>query len=556
MAVNKLLRSVNIRRWDFWQWATVAVYVLLFAFIMFPLWKLLQASLFNKQGDWSVQAYVDFFRLKYYRDALFNSFRVSILAMVFAIIIGVPIAYAMTRYDLKGKAVISTMIIMSLLSPPFIGAYSWIIMLGNNGFITRFFHAIGIPFESIYGWGGIVFAFTLHYYPHIYLYVSGALGTIDSSLEEASESLGMTKWQRLKTVTMPLVFPTLSTGALMVFMASFSDFGTPRLLGHGFKTLPVLAYEQFISELGGNPAMASTLSVILIACSTSVLFMQRYMITRRNYQMSGMRPPKVQQLKPLTNWLVTLSIGFVALVSIIPQATVVVTSFIKKSGPVFQRGFSLESYRDVLFRVPRAITNTYTFSSIALVGMVVIGMVTAYLLVRRRSRVTAFLDSLLMVPYVVPGTVMGISLILAFNKPPIALTGTWMILVISYVVRKLPYTIRSSTAILQQIDKSVEEASISLGVPPMKTFFKTTGRLMAPGVMSGAILSFITTINELGSSIVLYTGSTVTISVAVYTEVFNSNFGTGAALASILTFSTLICLFIAHKLAGKRGLHF
>jgi iron(III) transport system permease protein len=453
----------------------------------------------------------------------------------------------------KFKSIIQILVIMSLLSPPFIGAYSWILMLGNNGFLTRFLHDIGIPFSSIYGWKGIVFVFTLQFYPHIYLYVSGALKTIDTSLEEAAESLGRSSFHRLRTVTIPLIFPTLSAGALMVFMASFADFGTPMLLGQGYKVLPILAYEQFISEMGGNPAMASTLSVILIICSTSILFLQRYFVSRKNYTMTGMRTPKVEILGPLKKWLFTGFALLVACISIIPQATVIVTSFIKTKGPVFQNGFSLDSYKEILFRVPKAILNTYTYSLISIVIMVVMGMLVAYVLVRRKSKLTAMLDSLLMIPYVMPGTVLGISMIIAFNKPPVVLTGTWVILVIAYVVRKLPYTIRSSTAILYQLDRSVEEASISLGVPPMKTFFKTTGRLMAPGVLSGAILSWVTTINELSSTIVLYYGATATITVTIYSEVFTANYGTGAALASILSLTTLISLIIANKLS-KKGL--
>jgi len=549
-----LLSKLDVRRWDFWTWVTVIIYMFLLSFIVYPLFKLFYTSLFNSSGTLSLENYENFVKLKYYRNALFNSFKVSGLATFFAILIGVPIAYITTRYNIKFKGLLSIMIIMSLLSPPFIGAYSWILLLGNNGFITRIFHDIGIPFQSIYGWHGIIFAFTLHYYPHIYLYVSGALKTIDTSLEEASESLGMSSWRKLRTITMPLIFPTLSTGALMVFMASFADFGTPMLLGQGFKTLPVLAYEQFISEMGGNPAMASTLSVVLILCSTSILFIQRYMVSRKNYASSGMRTPKVIPLKPLKKWLLTLLVFIPASISILPQLTVIVASFIKTRGPVFHRGFSLDSYREVLYRVPRAIMHTYSYSAIAIIVMIVMGMLAAYVIVRRKSKLTALLDSFLMIPYVMPGTVLGISLIIAYNKPPMILTGTWIILVISYIIRKLPYTIRSSTAILHQLDKSVEEASISLGVPPMKTFFKTTGRLMAPGVLSGAILSWVTTINELSSTIVLYVGATATITVSIYTEVFTSNFGTGAALASILTLSTLISLLIANKIAGKGGL--
>ncbi|WP_010270558.1 ABC transporter permease [Paenibacillus senegalensis] len=549
-----LRKRLTFRKWDFWTFVILGGYIFFFMFVIYPLFSLFISSIFNAEGQLSLQTYYDFFRLKYFRGALLNSFMVAGLATVFAILIGVPLAYITTRYNIRFKGLINILVIMSLLSPPFIGAYSWILMLGNNGFITRFLNDIGIPFGSVYGWKGIVFVFTLQFYPHIYLYVSGALKTIDTSLEEAAESLGRSSFRRMLSITLPLIFPTLSAGALMVFMASFADFGTPMLLGQGYKVLPILAYEQFISEMGGNPAMASTLSVLLILCSTAILFMQRYFVSRKNYAMSGMRTPKVVQLRKGPRFLLTLGALMVVSISMIPQLTVITTSFIKTNGPVFQKGFSLDSYREVLYRVPKAIFNTYTFSLIAIVIMIVGGMMLAYVLVRRRSNWTATLDGLIMIPYVMPGTVLGISLILAFNKAPLVLTGTWVILVIAYVVRKLPYTIRSSTAILQGLDRGVEEASISLGVPPLKTFFKTTGRLMIPGVLSGAILSWVTTINELSSTLVLYYGATATISVTIYSEVFTSNYGTGAALASILTVSTLLSLLIANKLTGGKDL--
>lgn len=377
---------------------------------------------------------------------------------------------------------------------------------------------------------------------------------MDSSLEEASESLGSNKLRKLRTVTLPLIFPTLSTGALMVFMASFADFGTPMLLGQGIKLLPILAYEQFINEMGSNPAMASTLSMILLSVSTGILFLQRYLVTRKSYSMSSMRPPKVIKLKPLQKFFAMLFVWLVLAVSLIPQITVITTSFLKTNGPVFTNQFSLDSYREVLFRVPQAIINTFSYSALAIVFMVVAGLLLSYIVVRRSSKISALLDTLIMIPYVIPGTVLGISFIVAFNKPPIEITGTWIILVIAYSIRKLPYTMRSSTAILYQIDRSVEEASISLGVPPMKTFFKTTAILMLPGVLSGAILSWVTTINELSSTIVLYTGATSTITVAIYSQVFTSSYGTAAALASILSLSTIASLIIVTIISGKKGI--
>lgn len=540
-------------RWDFWNLVTVAAFLLVLVFLVYPLFNIFVNSFFY-DGKLSLETYKDFFTLKYYYGALINSLIVCTLATVFATCLGLPMAYIMSRFDIPFKKTIHILIILTLLSPPFIGAYSWILMLGNNGYLTRVFHGIGLNTKSIYGLHGMIWVFTIQFYPHIYLYVSGALKTIDSSLEEAAESLGSMRWQKLKTVTIPLIFPTLSTGALMVFMASFADFGTPMLMGQGIKVLPILAYEQFISEMGSNPAMASTLSMILLLVSTTILFLQRYLVSRKTFTMSSMRPPAVIKLKPFQKFLAMTYVFIVVGVSIIPQATVITTSFLKTNGPVFTNQFSLNSYREVLYRVPKAIINTFTFSSIAIVFMLIAGLLLSYVIVRRNSKLSSLLDALIMIPYVIPGTVLGISLIIAFNKPPFALTGTWIILVIAYCIRKLPYTMRSSTAILYQIDKSVEEASISLGVPPMKTFFKTTAILMLPGVLSGAILSWVTTINELSSTIVLYAGSTATITVAIYSEVFTANFGTAAALASILSLSTIISLIIVTIISGKKGI--
>ncbi|WHX26365.1 iron ABC transporter permease [Virgibacillus halodenitrificans] len=540
-------------RLDFWHYVIIAAFILIGFFLIYPLFNIFVNS-FWQDGKVSLENYQEFFTFKYYYSSLLNSIIVSTSATFFACCLGIPVAYAMSRFNIPFKGFFHILIILTLLSPPFIGAYSWILMLGNNGFITNLLANFGINIPSIYGLHGMIWVFTLQFYPHIYLYVSGALKTIDVSLEEASSSLGVSGFNRIRKVTLPLIFPTVSTGALMVFMASFADFGTPMLIGQGEKVLPILAYEQFISEMGSNPAMASTLSMILLTVTTIVLFTQRYVISKKTYTMSSLRPPKVIRLSRGKRILATLGVTSVVMLSIIPQATVITTSFLKTNGPVFVGGFSLDSYREVLYKVPQAIQNTFTYASIAIVIMVIAGLLLSYVVVRRKSKITSILDALIMIPYVIPGTVLGISLIIAFNKPPIELTGTWIILVIAYCVRKLPYTMRSSTAILHQIDKSVEEASISLGVPPMKTFFKTTAVLMIPGVLSGAILSWVTTINELSSTIVLYYGATATITVSIYSEVFTSNFGTAAALASILSLTTIVSLIIITILSGKKDI--
>jgi iron(III) transport system permease protein len=185
--------------------------------------------------------------------------------------------------------------------------------------------------------------------------------------------------------------------------------------------------------------------------------------------------------------------------------------------------------------------------------MIVIGILAAYLVVRMRSKTTAILDFLVMSPYVIPGSVLGIILIMAFNKPPLLLAGTSTILIISYTIRKIPFLFRSSIGILYQLDPSIDEASINLGVSPLKTFYKVTAVLMLPGVVSGAILSWIASINEFSSTIILYSGNTKTISVTIFSEIFKDSFGTAAALGTILTLSAIVALAVFNKLTNGKG---
>ncbi len=544
MITKSTIKNGLRKHFTFWNIVKYISVILLLVFLVYPLFSIITRSFTNNENVFSLEYYKTFFTKNYYFRTLGNSLKVSILTTIITALIGVPLAYITTRFNIFAKKLINILIIMSLMSPPFIGAYSWIMLLGRNGFITNLLAKIGITAPPIYGFGGIILVFSLKLFPYVYLYVSGAMSSIDRSLEEAAENLGSSKLKRIITITLPVIMPTLAAGAIMVFMSSLADFGTPMLIGEGYKVLPVLVYEEYMSEMGGNANMAGALSVIIILCSTAVLLVQKYVISRKNYVMTAMRPPIVEKVSMPKRILLTAICLFVSLVAFLPQIVVLITSFIKTSGPIFVKGFSLGSYEKIFYKLSKNITNTFVFSLIAILIIVVLGMLLSYLVVKRKSKVTGLLDMLIMLPYVIPGAVLGISMLVAFNKPPILLSGTATIMIIAYVIRKMPYTIRSSSALLHQIDPSIEEASINLGVSPMRTFFKITARMMAPGIMSGAILSWITTINELSSSIMLYGGKTATISVAIYTEVVRSSFGTAAALASILTVATILSLLL------------
>ena len=538
---------------DFWFLTKICIFLFVCVTILYPISTVVIRSITNSDGQVTIQNFVKFFTKKYYIDVTMNTLFVASVTTVFSIIIGVFLAYVMTRYDIKAKKFINILVILSLMSPPFIGAYAWIMLFGRSGVVTEVVEAwFGITMPTIYGKWGIISVFTMKMYPYVYLFTSGALGSIDASLEEAAENLGASKWQRMKDITIPVVLPSILGGAVMAFTSCISDFGTPMLIGQNYKVLATLVYEQYMSEVGTSSNFAAAVSMVVVLLSALVLIFQNLYINRRNYNMSALRPPQTVHLRAGSRIAVMIPVCIILLISMLPQIVVIVTSFKNCNGPYFVEGWSFESYQVIFTRMIRSIKNTYVFSIYAIILMVVFGSLTAYVTVRKRNIMTHFTDVVMMFPYVIPGAIMGLSYIIAFNRRPFFLAGTAFIMILSYSVRKIPYTVRSASAFLRQMDPYVEEASINLGVSPGKTFFKITLPMMLPGVISGAILSWIETINELSSSIMLYSGKTSTIAVAIYNEVARNSFGTAAAMATILTLSAAIMLVVANVISkGK-----
>ena len=539
---------------DFWNIVTFLIIIVFAIFLIYPLLSLfLDGFKDSKSGAWSLMNYIQFFSKKYYISALINSFKLTISVTVIAVLIGVPLAYFMSFYKIKGKGVLEVLFIISMMSPNFIGAYSWILLLGRNGSVTKFLEkALGINMPSIYGFAGMLLVFSLKLYPFIYIYVSGALKKIDVALSEAAESLGCGGLKKVFTVIMPLITPTLVAAALLVFMNCMADFGTPALIGEGYRVMPTLVYSEFVGESGGSANFAACMATIMIVITALVFFLQKWYINTKSFTMSSIRPIQSKEPKGIFKVLIYLYIYLLAGLSIIPQAMVVYTSFKATKMQVFVDGFSLGSYKKVADKALAAVTNTYVFCFFAIVIIITLGMLIAYLTVRRRSVLTSAIDSIAMFPYIVPGSVLGITLLIAFNHQPLMLAGTAFIIIISLVIRRLAYTLRSSSAILYQISPSMEEAAVSLGDTPAKSFVKVTAKMMLPGVASGAILSWITIINELSSSVMLYTSKTKTMSVAIYNEVIRASYGPAAALASILTLTTVISLLVFFKVSGSK----
>ncbi|CEN28963.1 MULTISPECIES: ABC transporter permease [Pseudolactococcus] len=542
------------RKFQFNLWTISSLVILLtyLLFLVYPIVNILKNAIFVK-GQLSFSNFSTFFSKSYYSQTLVNSFKVSITATFFALVIGITLSYLFSMYAFKGKKLLQILIIIASMSAPFIGAYSWILLLGRSGVITKFLtQTLGFPKFDIYGFSGIVLVFSLQLFPLIFLYVTGAFSSIDNSILEAAESMGCTGIKRFFKVLIPLLVPTILAGALLVFMRAFSDFGTPMLIGEGYRTFPVLIYQQFISEVGGNSAFASSLAIIAIIIALIIFLAQKYASNKNSFSMSSLHPVEAKEIHGIKKVLVYLVMYGVVLVAMMPQFYLIYTSFMNTKGMVFVKGFSLNSYKEAFNRMGPAILNSIYIPAIALVVVIVFAIFISYLAVRQKNLVTSTIDILSMIPYIVPGTVMGIAFLISFNKGIfgsglVAIAGTAMIIIVSLSVRRLPYTIRSSVASLMQIPISIEEAADNLGSSRLNTFIKITVPMMLSGIIAGAILSWITMLSELSTSILLYTVNTKTMPVAVYTEVIRGNYGIAAALSTILTALTVGSLLLFMK---------
>lgn len=536
-------------RLDVWGWTTIVILLLYALFLLYPLSLLLKMA-FSDGAHFTLANFAKFFSRKYYSITLLNSFKVSIAATIASVVVGVVLGYFMSVFKIRGAKLLRMCIVMATMSAPFVGAYAWIMLLGRNGVITNFLSRLfGITMPDIYGFNGILLVFVTQLFPLVFLYVQGAMSKMDASLLEASENLGCTGFKRFFKVVLPLISPTVLAGALLVFVRAMSDFGTPMLIGEGYRTFTVILYNEFVGEVSQNKGFASAIAIIAILITMVVYFSQNIVAKKQAFSMNALHRIEKKKLHGFSNFIVHFITYVVVGISILPQLYVVYTSFQKTSGQIYVDGYSLQSYQDMFSRLGRSIQNTIVIPAVSLLIVVFLAVLIAYVAVRRRNVLSGAVDVISMIPYVIPGTVIGIAMISAFNREPLVLTGGMLIMVVALVVRRLPYTIRSSVAILQQIPLYVEEAALSLGSSKPKAFFTVTLPMMSSGVLSGAILSWVTLISELSTAILLYTGKTQTLTVAIYTQIVRGNYGIASAMATVLTVMTLLSLLIFNKIS-------
>jgi iron(III) transport system permease protein len=529
--------------------------VFLGLFFLWPLLKVFGASILDASGKhFTLANYTSVLSNRFFLNGLTNSLGIAAAAAICTVLVGVPFAFCLARLPIGGKAVLLALAALPLVLPSFVSAYALVLLFGRSGIVTGALRSVGVPFESIYGVTGIVVVYTLTLYPYIVLPVTAAFKSIDVSVEEAAQNLGASRARMLRTVTLPLVLPSVLAGALLVFIEALENFGVPFVLAEDRPILSVEAYKLFVGETTDNPASAGVLGMLLIVCTVAALLVQRGVLARRNFATGARRAAPLITVSPALRRIGAVYCWLVVGAALVPFVAVVVISFMPFSGPVLHSGFSVGNFTQLFERSYRPLTNTLMLATLAACGATLIGVPIGYVVTRHRSRLSSLIDIVATSPFAVAGTVLGIGMVMAFSSGFLILTGTWLIMVLAYMVRKLPFSVRSAGAILHQIDPSLEEASISLGVPPALTFARITVPLMLGGIVGGIVLTFVTVASELSSTVVLYSGPWTTMTVAMFQALEGTSAGVAAAAATVLIICTILPVALVYRLLRRHEL--
>lgn len=532
-------------KWWPWGILTAISLVLLLFFVLYPLGVLFSNSVTGQDGGFTLEGFKALLADSQYVEAFGNTLILGLAVTTCTVLVGVPFAYMVARFDFPLKNLVAILPVLTIVIPEIIVGQSWLLILGNNGILTNLLGDAGISLPSFYGWTGMVFSMTLVYYTYIYLGVLAALRGFDGQLEEAGLSLGTPPLLTKLRVLVPVLLPAVLVNALVVFTLVVGNFALAMLLGSRVPLLSVMTYNTFVSEMGGSPTLQSAMSVVSIAIVAIVLFIQKRVVERKVYTMTQGRAPAATRVRSWTAVLYTSGVGLIIFISMLPLIVVFIAAFTKTSGPVMQWSqWSLASMQRALHGAPEPILNSLKFASLATVLGVAFAVLVSYLTIKKRSASTQVLDYIVVLPLTISGTVLGIALVQTFNTGWLVLAGTSGIMVLCYTVRRLPFAVRNASSVLFNIPESIEEASISLGVSPLMTFFKVVLPAMRASIISAAILMWLTTISELSASIVAYSGGLETMPIAIFRQVDGGRLGMasayGAALVTVIVLPIIV----------------
>ena len=498
--------------------------------------------------------YVVFFTKSRYLIALSNSLKVVVLSTFFGALLAIPLAYLLARYAFKGKSIILTLITMATAAPPFLGAYSWVMLTGRYGALNRLIFwltHVDVPIQ-LRGEAGVIWVITWLVFPMILLLSYDSFCAGDVSHREASMGLGASRFKTFWKIELPLAAPGIVTGLLMAALSAFSDFGTPSIIGGEYPVMPTLVYGEFVSEMGGNLSMASTAGIIMVVISTIALVGQRLSLAGKSF--ASVATPKAAPMLPGKGLKIAtlLLAGTVIVISFLPHVTLLVVSLMKWKWGVLIPSFTMDNYVHLFQDNLSPVAVSFFLGTTATVLDIVFGVGIAYVIVKNKYKtISGFLNFTFMIPYVIPGIVFAVGFIIQFNQPPLVLTGTWMILVLVFFIRKLPYSVKSAEAALYQIHPALEEAAMMCGARPYTAFKDVTFKLMVGGIITGATLSFLQIMTELSTTIILYRIPWVTMPVIIFQYAMTSgaDFGISAAMGVLL----MVCIYVPLAVINSRS---
>jgi iron(III) transport system permease protein len=527
-----------------WFWIAALALVLLCLFVLYPLLNILTAS-FTGEGPNGWSRLIETPR---YLQAITNTLILAATVTVLATIIGVPLAYVTARFSFPGKSLIALLPLITLVIPEVIAAQTWLMMLGNNGLITRGLREIGIRLPSFYGWFGLITSMSFIYYTYVYIGVVAAIGKFDAQLEEAAQSLGTSPALSRLKVMVPVILPAILASALLVFTMTVGNFAISMILSHRLPLLSVVTYQAAVAEGAADITMQSTLASVSVLIVMAVLFLNRWVVSRGKYEIVQGRGARPQPLRGLRGAGVALAAGLVVLISLLPLISIILGAFTHSRGPVMQWGtWSLANLERVFVTAPQPLLNSLTYAGIATFISIGFSAVVSYVVVKKPSLLTPFVDYISAVPLALSGTVLGVALLATFHGGWLPLSGTAAIIVLAYVIRRMPFGMRNGQATLHNIPNSLEEASISLGVPPVQTFFKVVLPVMLPAIAAAAVLTWTTTVAELSASILVYSGGRETLPIQVFRLIDSGLMAYASAYGLVLVAVILIPIIVAAK---------
>ena len=517
----------------------ILISVLLTLFVVFPLIQVFKTCFITRDGTTLTLQHVwELFAKPYNRQPLYNSIILGICVALFGTTIGFAFAYAVTKTDIRFKRFLQASTLLPIISPPFVIALSAILLFGRNGIITRKFLLEGLGIDlyaagfDIYGLTGLIIVETLAYFPTAYLVLVGVLSSIEPTLEEAASNLGASRWKVFRTVTVPLSLPGIASAMLLLFIESMADFGNPLILAGRFNVLSVQAYLQITGN--DNLPGGATLAMALLLPSLAVYFLQHYLLRQRIFvsltgRASGTGGHTAD--KRVKYPLMAICWGTVGCVFLL-YGLVLIGSFTKLWGVDYS--LTLNNYIEAFRLGIDYILDSLLLAAIATPLTGLLGMIVAFLVKRKQFVGRGLMDVTSMLSFALPGTVVGIGYILAFNQPPLMLRGTAAIIVLLFIFRNMPVGIRAAAASLDQIDLSLEEASTNLGAGSLTTFRRILLPLITPAFFAGLAYSFVRCMTAISAVIFVVSGQWNLITVAILGFVENSDFSQAAALSIIL----------------------